>query len=255
MSLFRVLIVERRVATVAMLVVLAIGVLAGRWQLSRADQKIILANQITAMADREQIDLNAKNWTLLETQFRPVRARGRFLVNEVIWLDNRPNPKPQAGQTQSGFYVLMPFLLDGQEKRIVWVNRGWAPRNNQDRLILPSIKTPEGSVMIEGIALSGPGKVLELGNQPNSERTPRIQQNLDLTYEASRFTYPQSPFIIRQNDPDTDDGLSRIWPVATTGVDRHYAYAFQWFSLGAAALAFWLTTGFMRYRNQGKSSS
>ncbi|MEY3936478.1 MAG: hypothetical protein RLZZ202_680, partial [Pseudomonadota bacterium] len=46
-----------------MLVVLAIGVLAGRWQLSRADQKIILANQITAMADREQIDLNAKNWT------------------------------------------------------------------------------------------------------------------------------------------------------------------------------------------------
>jgi hypothetical protein len=25
--------------------------------------------------------------------------------------------------------------------------------------------------------------------------------------------------------------------------------------LGAAALAFWLTTGFMRYRNQGKSSS
>jgi cytochrome oxidase assembly protein ShyY1 len=238
-----------------MLVVLAIGILAGRWQLSRADQKIILANQISAMAAREQIDLNAKNWTLSETEFRPVRARGRFLSNEVIWLDNRPSLKPQTGQTQSGFYVLMPFLLEGQERRVVWVNRGWAPRNNQDRLILPSITTPEGSVMVEGVALSGPGKVLELGNQPNSQVSPRIQQNLDLTYEAGRIAYPQLPFIIRQNDPDEDDGLSRIWPVATTGVDRHYAYAFQWFSLGAAALAFWFTTGFMRYRNQGKSSS
>jgi cytochrome oxidase assembly protein ShyY1 len=69
------------------------------------------------------------------------------------------------------------------------------------------------------------------------------------------MAYPQLPFIIRQNDPDEGDGLSRIWPVATTGVDRHYAYAFQWFSLGAAALAFWFTTGFMRYRNQGKLSS
>ena len=238
-----------------MLVVLAIGILAGRWQLGRAEQKIILANQISAMAAREQIDLNAKNWTLSETEFRPVRARGRFLPNEVIWLDNRPSLKPQTGQTQSGFYVLMPLLLEGQEKRVVWVNRGWAPRNNQDRLILPSITTPEGSLIIEGVALSGPGKVLELGNQPNSQLSPRIQQNLDLNYEASRMAYPQLPFIIRQNDPDAGDGLSRIWPVATTGVDRHYAYAFQWFSFGAAALAFWFTTGFLRYRNQSKSSS
>ena len=238
-----------------MLVVLAVGILAGRWQLSRADQKILLANQISAMAAREQIDLNAKNWALSETEFRPVRARGRFLANEVVWLDNRPSPRPQTGQTQSGFYVLMPFVLESQEKRVVWVNRGWAPRNNQDRLILPNITTPEGMVTIEGIALSGPGKVLELGNQPNSKLLPRIQQNLDLTYEAGRIAYPQLPFIIRQNDPNDGDGLLRIWPVATTRVDRHYAYAFQWFSLGAAALAFWFTTGFMRYRNQGKSSS
>lgn len=238
-----------------MLVVLAVGILAGRWQLSRADQKILLANQISAMAAREQIDLNAKNWALSETEFRPVRARGRFLANEVVWLDNRPSPRPQTGQTQSGFYVLMPFVLESQEKWVVWVNRGWAPRNNQDRLILPNITTPEGMVTIEGIALSGPGKVLELGNQPNSKLLPRIQQNLDLSYEAGRIAYPQLPFIIRQNDPNDGDGLLRIWPVATTGVDRHYAYAFQWFSLGAAALAFWFTTGFMRYRNQGKSSS
>lgn len=236
-----------------MIVVLTIGILAGRWQLDRAEQKIMLANQINAMAAREQIDLNAKNWSLSEAEFRPVRARGIFLANQVVWLDNRPSPKQQAGQTQSGFYVLMPLLLDGPQKQIVWVNRGWAPRNNQDRLALPSITTPSGSTIIEGIVLASPGRVLELGKPVDSTFLPRIQQNLELADEANRIGYPQLPFIIRQNDLNENDGLSRIWP-ATTGVDRHYAYAFQWFSLSAAALAFWLTTGLMRYRNQGKLS-
>jgi cytochrome oxidase assembly protein ShyY1 len=60
LNVIKVLILERRVATVAMLIVVAIGLLAGRWQLSRAEQKITLTNQIAAMASKEQIDLNAK---------------------------------------------------------------------------------------------------------------------------------------------------------------------------------------------------
>lgn len=236
-----------------MLLVVAMGLLAGRWQVSRAEQKITLNNQIAAMASKEQIDLNGKFWNLSEVEFRPVRAKGTFMSDQIIWLDNRPKPNNnQQGQTQSGFYVLMPFLLAGSEKRVIWVNRGWAPRNNQDRLVLPKIATPSEPVVIEGIALASPGRVLELGSQPNSLSRPRIQQNLDLAYEAKQLPYLQLPFVIRQNDPDERDGLSRIWPAATTGVDRHYAYAFQWFSLAAAALAFWLTTGLIRYRNQGK---
>jgi len=81
LSLFSTLIVERRVATAVAIVVIAIGLLAGRWQLGRAEQKIGLANQITTMAAKEQIDLNGKAWTLAEVEFRPVRARGQFLPN------------------------------------------------------------------------------------------------------------------------------------------------------------------------------
>jgi cytochrome oxidase assembly protein ShyY1 len=254
LSFFSVFIVERRVATVAAIVVIAIGLLAGRWQLSRAEQKIVLANQIATMAAKERIDLNAKAWTLSEVEFRAVQARGQFLSNEIVWLDNRPKPNHGSlSQAHSGFYVLMPFLLDGPVTQVIWVNRGWAPRNSQDRLILPSINTPTGRVTIEGVAFAGAGKVLELGEQPNSKDRPRIQQNLDLAYEEKQLKYPQLPFVIRQNDPDRNDGLLRNWPPATVGVDRHYAYAFQWFALAAAALVFWFTTGFMRYRNKDKS--
>ncbi|CAN1537929.1 COG3346 Uncharacterized conserved protein [Burkholderiaceae bacterium] len=255
MNLFSVLIVERRVATIAAIVVIVIGLLAGRWQLGRAEQKIALSNQITAMASKEQIDLNGKAWNLAEVEYRPVRASGQFLSNEIVWLDNRPKPNlGNQSQGHSGFYVLMPFLLEGSVKQVIWVNRGWAPRNKEDRLQLPAIDTPNGRVTIEGVAFAGPGKVLELGDQPNSRDRPRIQQNLDLAYEAMQLKYPQLPFVIRQNDPDRNDGLLRNWPPATVGVDRHYAYAFQWFALAAAALAFWFTTGLLRYRNKNQLS-
>ena len=66
MNVIKVLILDRRVATIAMLLVVAIGLLAGRWQVSRAEQKITLNNQIAAMASKEQIDLNGKFWNLSE---------------------------------------------------------------------------------------------------------------------------------------------------------------------------------------------
>lgn len=255
LNLFSILIVERRVATVAAIIAIAIGLLAGRWQLGRAEEKIALSNQIAAVADKEQIDINAKAWSLAEVQYRPVRARGQFLPSEIIWLDNRPKPNlGNQNQGHSGFYVLMPFLLEGSVQQIVWVNRGWAPRNKEDRLQLPAFDTPKGDVTIEGVAFAGPGRVLEFGDQPNSRDRPRIQQNLDLAYEARQLKHPQLPFVIRQNDPDRNDGLLRNWPAATVGVDRHYAYAFQWFALAAAALAFWFTTGLLRYRNKNQTS-
>lgn len=242
-------------ATVAAVIAIAVGLLAGRWQLGRAEQKIVLANQIVAMASKEEIDLNSGSWGLDQAEFWPVRASGQFLANEIVWLDNRPKPNyGNQGQGQSGFYVLMPLLLEGPVKQVVWVNRGWAPRNTQDRLVLPTIETPPGQIRIEGVVFARAGRVLELGNQPNAKERPRIQQNLDLAYEANQLPYPQLPFVIRQNDPDRNDGLLRNWPLATVGVDRHYAYAFQWFALAAAAFTFWITTGLLRYRNKSKPS-
>ena len=62
--------------------------------------------------------------------------------------------------------------------------------------------------------------------------------------------WTQSPYILREVDVGNDDGLLREWAPPATGVERHYAYAFQWFALAVAGCLFWLFTGLRKYRQQ-----
>ena len=143
----------------------------------------------------------------------------------------------------------MPLKLDGQES-VLWVNRGWAPRNNENRIELPPVKTAEAEVTIEGVAFAHPGRVYELGQKGDTKAIPRIEQNFDLALEAQSHGWQQLPFIVRESNSDKNDGLVRNWPSPTNGVDRHYAYAFQWFALALAGFLFWLINGLMKYRRE-----
>jgi cytochrome oxidase assembly protein ShyY1 len=108
-------------------------------------------------------------------------------------------------------------------------------------------------INIEGIVFAHPGKVYELGSGKNSVQTgkPRIEQNFDLGAEGKQRDWEQLPFILREVEVGANDGLLRDWAPLTSGVDRHYAYAFQWFALAFAGFVFWLLTGLRQYKRQG----
>ena len=162
-SLFTTLIAKRVVATVSALLVIAIGCGAGIWQLGRAQTKIALAANLLARQQMPILNANAGPWTLEEASERRMIARGQYIPEAAIWLDNRPRPMPPAGSTnaQSGFYLMMPLRLEGGNE-ILWINRGWAPRNNENRETLPPVKTPNKVVNIEGVVFAHPGRVLSL---------------------------------------------------------------------------------------------
>jgi len=105
-------------------------------------------------------------------------------------------------------------------------------------------------VTIEGIAFSHPGRVYELGQKDDIKTRPRIEQNFDLVLEAKHYGWKQLPFILRESNSPKKDGLVRNWPSPTNGVDRHYAYAFQWFALALTGFLFWLINGLMKYRRE-----
>ena len=252
-TLFTALIAKRIVATVSALLVVAIACAAGIWQLNRADSKIALAANLLARQQMPILSANDGPLSLEDASERRMIARGQYIPEAAIWLDNRPRPIPPAGSntSQSGFYLLMPLQLEGRDE-ILWVNRGWAPRNNQNRESLPPVKTPSKVVTIEGIVFAHPGKVYALGEGQAVTDTgkPRIEQNFDLLAEGKLRAWVQSPFILREVDAGNDDGLLREWAPLTTGVDRHYAYAFQWFALAVCGFLFWLITGLRQYRRQ-----
>jgi cytochrome oxidase assembly protein ShyY1 len=251
-NIFSSLITGRIVATVSALVVILVGGGAGIWQLNRAEQKIRLGESLTAKLQMPVLKANADSLNLEQAGERRILARGRFIPAEAIWLDNRPRPIPEGGTGttgQSGFYVMMPLKLDGQDT-VLWVNRGWAPRNNENRIVLPPVKTADEMVTIEGVAFPHPGRVYELGQKGDTKAKPRIEQNFDLALEDQSHGWKQLPFIVRESNSAKNDGLVRNWPSPTSGIDRHYAYAFQWFALALSGFLFWLINGLMKYRRE-----
>jgi surfeit locus 1 family protein len=248
---------NRAIPTIAMAVVVSIGIGAGLWQMSRAAGKIDKAEKLASQVALPPLNLNTKpQWTLAEADSRRLVVEGTFLADQAIWLDNRPQPGTPASKTgagQSGFYVLMPFQVAGMENTVIWVQRGWAPRNREDRLALPPINTPSAALSIEGIGIAQPDRVFELGDGGVGGSGPvRIQQNLDLTKEAERHRWQQIPFVLKQIGDSENDGLMRNWTAAASGVERHYAYAFQWFALALSAFLFWLIHGLLRIRQTTK---
>ena len=240
-----------------MVVVVSIGIGAGFWQMSRAAGKIEKAEKLAIQIALPPLNLNTKpQWTLAEADSRRLLVEGEFLADEAIWLDNRPQPgapASKAGSGQSGFYLLMPFQIAGMENAVIWVQRGWAPRNREDRMALPPTTTPSGKVRIEGVGIAQPDRVFELGDGGVGSNGPvRIQQNLDLTKEAERHRWQQIPFVLKQMSELEKDGLMRNWTAAASGVERHYAYAFQWFALALSAFLFWLIHGLLRIRQTTK---
>ncbi|WP_353427356.1 SURF1 family protein [Polynucleobacter sp. MWH-UH19D] len=250
-SLFDALVVKRVVATVSALLVIAIACGAGIWQVSRAHGKIALAANLLERQQMPILNANTNSWALEEASERRMIARGSYIPEAAIWLDNRPQPVPSGGAgaaAKAGFYLMMPFRLEGRNE-VLWVNRGWAPRNRENREILPSTDTPTGIVNIEGIVFAHPGKVYALGSEDSNVdiHKPRIAQNFDLEREGQLHGWSQAPFILRLEETGVADGLVREWAPLTTGVDRHYAYAFQWFALAFAGFIFWLIGGLRQY--------
>ena len=206
---------------------LGMGVTAalGRWQLGRAAQK-----EAIAQARHDQLALpELDGRTLAQTGQSPLEHRalfyrrlalkGLWLAGHTVYLDNRQmNGRP-------GFYVFTPLrLLDADA--VVLVQRGWLPRNFQDRTALPALETPEGPVTVHGQLVPWPSKVYDFGEM---EAGP-IRQNLVFEDYRQQTRLPLQELSVLQSDA-ASEGLSRAWPEIASGVEKHYGYAFQWFGL------------------------
>ena len=208
---------------VTMAAILAVATTAslGRWQLSRAAEKMALQSSTDTQFRAQALDTQALASHADPTQLihRRLKLRALWLTDRTVFLDNR-----QMGG-RVGMYALTPLQLEGSAL-VVLVQRGWVPRNFLDRTALAPIQTPLGSVEMEGRIVPPPFKLYEIG----PSQTGRIRQNLDLRSFSAELGVPLMAMSVQQTGA-TSEGLLRDWPVPATGVDKHYGYAFQWFSL------------------------
>ena len=238
-------------ALAAMLVTASLG----RWQLSRAADKEALQAMLDARGRMPPIDsatfLSTASGAVGDAQalvHRAVVLEGRWLPEHMVYLDNRQM------QGRPGFFVLTPLQLTGLTPGVVLVQRGWAPRNFQDRTQLPPVQTSQDAVVrVEGRVAPAPSRLYEFEGSERAQGSSRIRQNLDLAAFGAETGLALANLTVLQTG-EAGEGLQRDWPVVGAGVDKHYGYAFQWFGLcGLIALLyvwFQLVRRFIRPRSQ-----
>lgn len=249
--------------TLAALAAMAATASLGRWQLSRAAQKEALqaaidARQALPPADGAQLRSAAAAAAAASRGqgpaapgvqallHRPAQLRGHWVAGATVFLDNRQM------HGRPGFYVVTPLRLEGGDAAVL-VQRGWVPRDFQDRTRLPDVPTPAGLVQVAGRLAPEPSRLYTLGAAGAGEGASRIRQNLDLGAYAAETGLALLPLSVLQTG-GPGDGLQRDWPVVDSGVDKHYGYAFQWFGLcGLVAILyvwFQIVRRFLRPRGQ-----
>lgn len=230
------------VVTLAALATALLTARLGWWQLSRAAEKNALRDAIERQAGQPALQglpagpIDAT--TAAALHHRPVTLSGRWAATHTVYLDNR-----QMGGWP-GFYVVTPLVLaDG---RAVLVQRGWMPRDPQDRTRLNLPPSAPGELTLSGRIAPPPARLFAF----DGTETGRIRQNLDLGGFARETGLRLVPLSVLQTAPAGNDGLRRDWPRPATGVHKHYGYAFQWFGLSALVVFLYVWFQFVQPRRR-----
>jgi surfeit locus 1 family protein len=276
----------RWLVLVAALAGAALTARLGMWQFDRAQQKLARAETIRSRADLPPItpaeldlapqsaDSPAESATTADPRLQPwlerrIKLYGQWLDALSIYLDNRQ----MAGRP--GFYLLTPLrLADG---RVIMVQRGWWPRDPQDRSRVPARPAGPATVSLTGRITAAPARTFSLGG---GEEHGAIRQNLDVVQYGRSVGLAIEPMLVLQLDaelgvqadaavsprsapPATGDpvdvaattparqlapALLRSWPLPTADVDKHYGYATQWFALSALILILYVWFQIIRPR-------
>jgi len=237
-----------RQALVLVAAVLAVWltVSLGCWQLHRADEKLgrqaaVAERDALPALDNAALHCDAQADALLLN--RRVVLQGQWLPQHTWLLDNR------AMDGQAGFYVVTAMQVKGPgpcADQLLLVQRGWVPRNAQDRTQVPPFSTPVGPVQLVGRLQPELSRSYSLGADLAlpAASSPRIVQNIDFAGLPALVGRAVAPTVVLQLQPETSPAgrafpdasgfpLRRDWPVPASDVGKHHAYAVQWFALAA----------------------
>lgn len=199
------------------------------WQVERAEFKRDLIERHQAM---DSIDLN----TGTTPQSLPARisVRGRWDGSRQVLIDN------QVFNGRTGVFVLTPLVLE--DRRMLLVNRGWAPwPSRQEALPDPPVTTEVGT--ISGVLNEPPrvGRILQGRAALAGDGWPLLATWFEHAELSDRFG-PELAESVIQLDPDHAEHLTgRPWPIISFGPKRHLGYALTWATMAVTVLIIWLT--------------
>jgi surfeit locus 1 family protein len=227
----------RLFTTLLTIVLIALLISLGRWQLRRADEKRALFDSFAAGTDATQtIELR----TPPVRRYQHVGASGHYDPSRQILIDNMVNAE------RAGYFVITPFALAGGGW--VLVNRGWVPLG-ASRAERPAIPVSSDVRQVRGRADNMPSPGIQMGTKavlappyPVVAAFPSRNEIARLLGDSS-WTSATDLVLL---DPGEPDGYVRDWSPPGFPPMRHIGYAVQWFALALTLFILWVVTNLRR---------
>lgn len=208
------------------IVLSAVFVRLGFWQLGRLSERKQLNSELVARAATAPVDVSAVPADTGAAHFRRVRLSGKFDFGREILLPNRSrNGSP-------GVNIITPLLIPGRDTAVL-VNRGW--------VYSPDGMTVDLSRWREPAAMTGDAFVENFSTHDGDGRLPgRPNAFRWLKYPtiSGQFPYAISPFyvvLISDGKPPSESVPPRL-DVPPLDEGSHQNYAIQWFSFAAISI-------------------
>ena len=223
-------------AVVITLAVIALGIVAGKWQYGRYQTRAAAVEAFEAAEGKPSVDIAAliASGDLAASdsgsagaltgppfpEWRTVSVEGTFDQGSVTALRGRTVDGVATLQYLAWFDTLDGALL---------VNVGWAPRDDALEVTLPA-----GTLLIEGILRNQ-----EHDDGREGEGATRIVAN-QVPHGDPTASYPEPlPGWLMLREPCEDSGCLETAlqpvPVPQLGLGPHLSYAFQWWLLALMA--------------------
>jgi surfeit locus 1 family protein len=200
----------------------------GAWQISRGLEK-------RAQQELFSDDSSHTDWSdgMAVRPYQRLKVRGELDLSHQVLLDNI------ILNGRIGYYVITPLIV-GADAPVLLVNRGWKEKTGE-KLEPASLGVDESSLEIHGRAGSLPKAGYKMGEAFSAGGSwPRHAVYPSMADFAAELGREVQPFVLLMDSGD-GPGFVRHWVPEEMGPGRHFAYALQWFAMGAvlAVLLIW----------------
>ena len=217
---------SRLLLITAFLIVAAVCVRLGVWQLDRLHERRA-SNAVAAAARSAPVALLTGSYDDSNLVNRRVRARGRYDHTHDIVL------RGQVYRGVPGVEIVSPLVLADDANTAVLVNRGFVPAPDA-MTIDPTRLQSLGNQQVEGIALP----VDTVGGVPLRRGAVTTWARLDRNALEAQLSYKVYPFYIQQLPDSSATPFPRRLDPPALDDGPHLNYAIQWFAFAAMALVF-----------------
>jgi len=220
----------RVLLTFVTVLLVALMISLGFWQLDRAEQKNTLNRDFALRPLKKPLTLNEIH-PGQDVRYYPIKLSGYYDNAHSILLDNK------IYNQQVGYQVLTPFKSINSQTQVL-VNRGWVSMGTSRRE-LPQIPPIAGKQTITGILYESTKKPFLLQQDTQQSHWPLLIQAIQIDQLAEQLNTKLYPFIVLLS-PNANGGFVRDWQPATIKPAKHLGYAVQWFALAATLVIIYL---------------